>query len=219
MRDSAPAVSRLLEARRHARRHAGRRRALARRRESGSEVGRRGKAGRRSTGRRELAGRRSGEAGRSIASRATVTSLGRRGTGGKTGGRRRQRGGLDRSAALLVRGRDALVVGRRRETSGSGRRGRAGAVEHGSGGAGSRKGRLLEELRGQRLGGRLDTVLASFRREGTLGSVTMALTLAVLLVGVLDADLLVHEVLAVHVRNGIIRGLKRREGDEAVALG
>lgn len=47
----------------------------------------------------------------------------------------------------------------------------------------------------------------------------MALTLAVLLVGVLDGDFLVHEVLAVHVGNGGIRVFERGEGDEAVALG
>jgi len=46
----------------------------------------------------------------------------------------------------------------------------------------------------------------------------VALALAVLLVGVLDADVLVHEVLAVHVRDGVIGGLEVGVGHEAVVL-
>lgn len=55
--------------------------------------------------------------------------------------------------------------------------------------------------------------------KSTLCLVTVALALAVLLVGVLDADLLVQEVLAVHVADGVVGGVEVGEGDETVALG
>lgn len=47
----------------------------------------------------------------------------------------------------------------------------------------------------------------------------MSLALAVLLVRVLHADILVHEVLGVHVCDGVVGGLEVGVGDEAVAFG
>lgn len=56
-------------------------------------------------------------------------------------------------------------------------------------------------------------------REHTFGLVTVSLALAVLLVRVLDRDFFVHEILAVHVGDGVIRRLKVGEGNESVSLG
>ena len=47
----------------------------------------------------------------------------------------------------------------------------------------------------------------------------MAFALAVLLVGVLDGDVFVHEVLVVHVGDGVVGGFEVGVGDEAVAFG
>lgn len=62
-------------------------------------------------------------------------------------------------------------------------------------------------------------MLPSLGGKRTLRSVTVAFTLAVLLVGVLDANLLVHEVLSVHVLDSFIRGLECTKRDKTVALG
>lgn len=47
----------------------------------------------------------------------------------------------------------------------------------------------------------------------------MSLALAVLLVGVLNGHLLVHQDLAIHVGDGGIGGFKVGEGNESVTLG
>jgi hypothetical protein len=47
----------------------------------------------------------------------------------------------------------------------------------------------------------------------------MSFSFAIFLVGVLDRDFLVHEVLAVHVGYGVVRGFEVGEGDEAIAFG
>ena len=57
------------------------------------------------------------------------------------------------------------------------------------------------------------------RGEHALCFVAVALALAVFLIGVLHADVLVHEVLAVHVGYGIIGGFEVGVGDKAVAFG
>jgi hypothetical protein len=67
--------------------------------------------------------------------------------------------------------------------------------------------------------GRLDAVGFGLGGEHTLGLVAVTLTFAVLFVGVLDGDFFVHEVLAIHVCNGIVGGLEIGEGDETVAFG
>lgn len=56
-------------------------------------------------------------------------------------------------------------------------------------------------------------------REQTLCIVSVARTLAVLLVCILHGDLLALHVLAVHVGDGSIRGVEVGVGNEAVALG
>lgn len=164
-------------------------------------------------------GRRSREARGSVTGRTAIASLRRRRASGEASRRRGERVLRDRSAALLVRGRDVLVVGRGLEASRSGRRRGTGPVEHGSRGAGGGHGRLLEELRREGLRSRLDTVLAGLCGESTLSSITMALALAILLVGVLDANLFVHKVLSIHVGDSVVGGFERRERDEAVTLG
>jgi hypothetical protein len=65
---------------------------------------------------------------------------------------------------------------------------------------------------------RLDVVFTTSGGQGTLCSVSVAFSLAVLLESVLDGDFLVHEVLAVHVCDGIVRGFEGGEGYESVAL-
>ena len=55
--------------------------------------------------------------------------------------------------------------------------------------------------------------------EHTLCLVAVSFSLAVLLVGVLHRDVLVHEVLIVHVGNGIVRGFEVGVGYEAIAFG
>lgn len=47
----------------------------------------------------------------------------------------------------------------------------------------------------------------------------MSLALAILLVGILDRDLLVHEVLTVHIGDGIVRSIEGGKGEESVTLG
>lgn len=92
----------------------------------------------------------------------------------------------------------------------------ATAVQHGSRRLG--RARRGEELRRQGLDGQLDVVFAGLGGEEALGLVAVALALAVLLVGVLDGDFFVREVLAVHVGDGFVGGLEGGEGDEAVAF-
>lgn len=46
----------------------------------------------------------------------------------------------------------------------------------------------------------------------------MSFTLTILFVRVLDRDFLVHEVLAIHICDGVVRGFEVGEGDEAVTL-
>jgi hypothetical protein len=65
---------------------------------------------------------------------------------------------------------------------------------------------------------RLDVVFTTSGGQGTLCGVSVTLSLAVLLESVLNGDFLVHEVLAVHVCDGIVRGFEGGEGDESVAL-
>jgi len=48
----------------------------------------------------------------------------------------------------------------------------------------------------------------SLRCEHSLGLVTMSISLAVFLVGILNRNFLVHEVLAVHVGNGVVRSFE-----------
>ena len=55
--------------------------------------------------------------------------------------------------------------------------------------------------------------------EHTFCLVSMALSLPILLVRILDRDLLIHHELAVHTGNGAIRRFKVAIGDEAIALG
>jgi hypothetical protein len=60
-----------------------------------------------------------------------------------------------------------------------------------------------------------------FRLAGklTLGGVAVALSFAVFFVCVLHADFFVHQVLAVHVGDGVVGGFEVGVGDEAVAFG
>lgn len=53
----------------------------------------------------------------------------------------------------------------------------------------------------------------------SLRLVTVSFSFTVLLVGVLNRDLFVHEVLAVHVGNGIVRRFEGPERDKAVTFG
>lgn len=95
----------------------------------------------------------------------------------------------------------------------------ASAIQHrGGGGRRDGGGRGREELRRERLDGQVDVVLAGLGGEGALGLVAVPLALAVLLVRVLHRDLLVHEVLAVHVGDGVVARLEGAEADEAVAF-
>ena len=83
----------------------------------------------------------------------------------------------------------------------------------------SLRGGCLEEVGWQGLHGGGHAVGLCLFREQTLCVVTVAGALAVLLVGVLHRDLLAHHVLAVHVRDGGVRGVEVGVGHEAVALG
>jgi Tfp pilus assembly protein PilZ len=65
----------------------------------------------------------------------------------------------------------------------------------------------------------LDTVRLCLSGKHSLSLVTVSLAFAVLLVSVLNGDLFVHQVLTVHVGDGVIRGLEVGERDESVALG
>jgi hypothetical protein len=54
--------------------------------------------------------------------------------------------------------------------------------------------------------------------QHSLCRVAMPLSFAIFLICVLNADVFVHEILAVHICNSIIRGLKITVGYEAIAL-
>jgi hypothetical protein len=122
---------------------------------------------------------------------------------------------------LVLRRRCVLEPCRRseaeRDSTTHGRRHAAAAIAVDDGRC--HDGRLGEELRRERLHGELDVVLAGLGGEFALGIVAVALALAVLLVRVLDRDGLVHQVLAVHVLDRLVRGLEVGEGYKAVALG
>lgn len=59
----------------------------------------------------------------------------------------------------------------------------------------------------------------SLRGQRSLGLITMSLSLAILFVRILHGNLLIHEVLAVHIGNCCVRGLEIGKGDESIALG
>jgi hypothetical protein len=65
----------------------------------------------------------------------------------------------------------------------------------------------------------LDAVRFGLGGEHSFGLVAVALALAVLFVRVLHRDLLVHQVLAVHVGDGVVGSFKVGKGDEAVTFG
>jgi hypothetical protein len=126
-------------------------------------------------------------------------------------------GTVGRTAAVLV------SVGRWREISagrvvvvGSLRRAgrRAGVHGCGCGGGVSRH----HEAGGHGRDGDFDVVLLRLGGEGALCLVAVALALAVLFESVLHRDLLVHQELAVHIRDRVVRGVKGRVRDEAVAF-
>lgn len=76
----------------------------------------------------------------------------------------------------------------------------------------------LKECRWHRLAFDGDIVLLRLSSKHTLCFVSMPLSLAVFLVGVLDANILVHEVLAIHVVDGIVTGIETAVADETVSL-
>lgn len=67
--------------------------------------------------------------------------------------------------------------------------------------------------------GRLHAVSSGLRREHAFCLVAVAFSLAVLFVGVLHTDVLVHEVLVVHVGDGVVGGFEVGIADKAVAFG
>lgn len=56
------------------------------------------------------------------------------------------------------------------------------------------------------------------RSQHTLSFVTVTFAFAVFLVGILHGDVFVHEVLAVHVRDGVVGGFEVGVGDESIAF-
>lgn len=68
------------------------------------------------------------------------------------------------------------------------------------------------------MGGDLDVVFPRLGGEESLRLVAVTLALAVFLVGVLNRDFLVHEVLTVHGFDGFIGGFEGVVGDEAVTF-
>lgn len=74
-------------------------------------------------------------------------------------------------------------------------------------------------MRWQWLGLRLDVVLAGLGGQHSLGLVAVSLALSVLLISILDRDLLVHEILAVHGGDCAVGRFKVGKRDKAVALG
>lgn len=77
---------------------------------------------------------------------------------------------------------------------------------------------LLRHKRRQGLGLGHNVAFLGLLRQLSLGLVAVALPLAVLLEGVLHADLLAEHVLPVQVRDGGVAALKVAEADEAEAL-
>jgi hypothetical protein len=77
----------------------------------------------------------------------------------------------------------------------------------------------LEQVSWQRLNRGGNTMRLGLLRQHTFRFVSMAFTLAILLVGVLDRDLLVHHVLVVHAGNSLIRGFEVSVRDKTIALG
>jgi hypothetical protein len=69
------------------------------------------------------------------------------------------------------------------------------------------------------LGLRLDVVLAGLASQHSLGLITVSLALSVFLISILDGDLFVHKILAVHASDCAVGGFKVCKRDEAVALG
>jgi hypothetical protein len=65
----------------------------------------------------------------------------------------------------------------------------------------------------------LDVVFLGLSSEHTLGFVTVTLAFAVLFEGVLDGYLLVHQVLSIHVGDGVVGSFEVGEGYKAEALG
>lgn len=63
-----------------------------------------------------------------------------------------------------------------------------------------------------------DIVFLGLGREHTFRLVTVSLSLAVLLVGVLHGDVLVHKELPIHVVDGIVASFKGAVAHEAIAL-
>lgn len=78
---------------------------------------------------------------------------------------------------------------------------------------------IQQQLRRHLLSFRQHIVFLRLASQHPLRLITVSLALAVLLVGVLHRDLLVREVLPVHVRNRVVGGFERGVRDEAVALG
>ncbi len=91
-----------------------------------------------------------------------------------------------------------------------------GEIEHCGWGGGD--GAVKKELRWHLLRFGEDVVLLCLRGEHAFCFVAVSLSFSVLLVGVLDGDVFVHEVLPVHVRNRVVRGFECAIGDEAVAF-
>merc|ERR1712225_151603 len=77
---------------------------------------------------------------------------------------------------------------------------------------------IHQQLRRHTLHFRHDIILLARASEHTLRLITVSLALAVLLVRVLHGDVLVHQVLAVHVCDGVVGGLEAGVRDEAVAF-
>ena len=67
-------------------------------------------------------------------------------------------------------------------------------------------------------GSRLNTMSFGLGGKHSFGLISMSLAFAVLLVSVLNRDLFVHEVLAVHVCDGVVGRFEVGEGYEAIAL-
>lgn len=111
---------------------------------------------------------------------------------------------------------------RRRDTRGQGRVESARGHDrwgHGSGGLRRRSLAGGLQKRGRHgLGLDGDIVFLGLGSQHSLGLVSVTLTLAVLLVGVLDADILVHEELSVHIVDRVVAGLEAAIAHETVSL-
>lgn len=94
--------------------------------------------------------------------------------------------------------------------------GLGGEVEHCCWGGGDSA--VEEELGGHLLRFGEDVVLLCLRGEHAFCFVAVTFSFPVFLVGVLDGDVFVHEVLPVHVRDRVVGGFEGAVGDEAVAF-